>query len=531
MDRTGLLAAAAAVATAAALGFTGAATATGVPAADPGPTPAAAVARARAAILDNLSVLRATRADTFQVRDVIVDADGASHVRMDRSIGGLKVLGGDVVVHQGRDGGWKGASLTLTRSGAVDRTPRLTRSQATAKALAKGYRADGTPSLVIEARTRMPRLAYQVSTRGTQADGTPSEISTTIDALTGMRLISEQHIQTVTGDGNSMYRGTVPLDTTPATGGFTLTDPLRGGNYTTDAGNQTDSVLCQIFKRGCPAGTRFSDADNHWGTGSSSDRATAAVDAHYGAAMTWDYYKLVHGRNGILNDGRGVQSRVHYGTKYVNAFWDGRKMTYGDGDGVVAGPLVSTDVAAHEMSHGVTTATANLTYAGESGSLNEATSDIFGTMVEFYAHSASDPGDYRIGEEIMRDRPALRFMDKPSKDGRSPDCYSAGIGNLDVHHSSGVANHFAYLASEGSGAKTIGGLPHDSPTCNGSTLSGIGHDKVGKIWYRALTTYMTSGTTYAQARTATLNAARDLYGAGSTERNAVAAAWSAVSVN
>jgi Zn-dependent metalloprotease len=131
----------------------------------------------------------------------------------------------------------------------------------------------------------------------------------------------------------------------------------------------------------------------------------------------------------------------------------------------------------------------------------------------------------------MKDRPALRYMDKPSKDGNSPDCYSSGIGNLDVHYSSGVANHFVYLASEGSGAKVIGGLQHNSPTCNGSTITGIGNAKVGKIWYRALTTYMTTSTTYAQARTATLNAATDLYGANSTERATVAAAWSAVSVN
>jgi Zn-dependent metalloprotease len=183
------------------------------------------------------------------------------------------------------------------------------------------------------------------------------------------------------------------------------------------------------------------------------------------------------------------------------------------------------------MSHGVTTATANLTYSGESGGLNEATSDIFGTMVEFYANNASDPGDYYIGEEIMKDRPALRYMDKPSKDGNSVDCYYSGVGNLDVHYSSGVANHFAYLASEGTGAKEFGGLPHNSTSCNGSTVTGIGRDKVGKIWYRALTTYMTTGTTYAQARTATLNAATDLYGAASNERAVIAAAWSAVSVN
>lgn len=531
MNKSALLAAATAVATATALGFTGASTATGAPKADPGLTPAAAVVRATAAITANLGTLRATGADKFAVRDVIVDADGSSHVRMDRSIGGLPVLGGDVVVHQAKDGAWKGASLTLSRSADVSRTPKVSVAQATAKALTGGLKAEGKPSLVIEARKGAPRLAYLVTSGGTQADGTPSHMTTTVDALTGAKLVSEQHIHTATGDGKSLYSGTVPIDTSAATGGFTLTDAVRGGGTTLDAQNKTDSILCQLFGIGCPVAVKFTDADNHWGNGLNTDRASAAVDAHYGAATTFDYYKNIHGRNGIFNNGKGVPSRVHYGTNYVNAFWDGKKMTYGDGDGVVAGPLVSIDVAGHEMSHGVTSATANLTYSGESGGLNEATSDIFGTMVEFYSTNANDPGDYYIGEEIMKDRPALRYMDKPSKDGNSVDCYSAGVGNLDVHYSSGVANHFVYLASEGSGAKTIGGLPHNSTTCNGTTVTGIGHDKVAKIWYRALTTYMTTGTTYAQARTATLNAATDLYGAAGAERAGVAAAWSAVSVN
>ncbi|GAB2588228.1 M4 family metallopeptidase [Kribbella endophytica] len=530
MNRSALLAAATAVATATALGL-GTGTATGAPQAEPGPSPATAAARVKAAIGQNLGTLKATGADAFAVRDVIVDADGTSHVRMDRSIGGLKVLGGDVVVHQAKDGAWKDASLTLTRSANVDRTPKISLAGATAKALSGGMKSEGKPSLVIEARKGAPRLAYLVTTGGTQADGTPSHITTTVDALTGAKLVSEQHIHTASGDGKSLYSGTVAIDTTPATGGFTLTDPARGNGYTADANNKTDSILCQLFGLGCPPPTRLNDADNHWGTGVNTDRASAAVDAHYGAAKTFDYYKLIHGRNGIFNDGKGVPSRVHYGVNYVNAFWDGKKMTYGDGDGVAAGPLVSLDVAGHEMSHGVTTATANLTYSGESGGLNEATSDIFGSLVEFYANNASDPGDYYIGEEIMKDRPALRFMDKPSKDGQSKDCWYSGIGNIDVHYSSGVANHFAYLLAEGTGPKTFGGLAHDSTTCNGTTLQGIGKDKLGKIWYRALTTYMTTGTTYAQARTATLNAATDLYGASSPERTAVAAAWSGVSVN
>ena len=223
---------------------------------------------------------------------------------------------------------------------------------------------------------------------------------------------------------------------------------------------------------------------------------------------------------------------MHYGKNYANAFWDGTKMTYGDGDGVNFGPLTSLDVAGHEMSHGVTENTAGLTYSGESGGLNEATSDIFGTTVEFYSGNANDPGDYLVGEEFdLKQHRGFRRMDNPSSDGASLNCWSSTAGSKDVHYSSGIGNHFFYLLSEGSGSKTIGGVAHSSSTCNGSTVSGIGRDVAAKIWYRALTVYMTSSTNYKGARTATLNAARDLYGAGSTQYNTVAAAWSAVAVS
>ena len=185
------------------------------------------------------------------------------------------------------------------------------------------------------------------------------------------------------------------------------------------------------------------------------------------------------------------------------------------------------------MSHGVTSATAGLNYSGESGGLNEATSDIFGTGVEFYANNSSDQGDYLIGEkiDINGDGSPLRYMDKPSKDGGSADYWSSGVGNEDVHYSSGVANHFFYLLSEGSGKKTINGVDYDSPTSDGSTVTGIGRDKALQIWYKALSTYFTSTTNYAKARTGTLSAAADLYGSSSDEYKAVAAAWSAVNVN
>ncbi|MGW1163809.1 M4 family metallopeptidase, partial [Streptomyces sp. NPDC002513] len=145
----------------------------------------------------------------------------------------------------------------------------------------------------------------------------------------------------------------------------------------------------------------------------------------------------------------------------------------------------------------------------------------------------SDPGDYLIGEKINinGDGTPLRYMDKPSKDGGSADSWSSGVGNLDVHYSSGVANHFFYLLSEGSGAKTINGVSYNSPTSNGSKVTGIGRAKALQIWYKALTTYFTSTTNYKSARAGTLSAAAALYGSGSTEYNTVAAAWSAVNVN
>jgi Zn-dependent metalloprotease len=210
-------------------------------------------------------------------------------------------------------------------------------------------------------------------------------------------------------------------------------------------------------------------------------------------------------------------------------------MTFGDGGGSYY-PLVNLDVAGHEMSHGVTSRTADLTYSGESGGLNEATSDIFGTMVEWYEDNANDTPDYLIGEEIYVNNPAgtkaLRYMFKPSLDGASPDCYSSGIGNLDVHYSSGVANHAFYLMAEGATTPAGFSVTPAQLVCNGNTAAGgIGRDAAQKVWYRALTVYMTSNTNYAGARTATLNAARDLYGSGSAQYNGVASAWSAVSVN
>ncbi|MBZ5741087.1 M4 family metallopeptidase [Nocardioides mangrovi] len=507
---------------------------------------AAAPAAQRITVKDAVAALeahpagRTTAGTTYAVTDRIVDADGTTHTRLARTYRGLPVLGGDLVVHQGPQAAWEGVSQTLVKSVRLSTTPDLTAAAATTTALAKAPATRTITGatresrrLVVDATTGTPRLAWEVVTGGTQADGTPSRLATYVDAASGRVLWREQQIETVDGSGQTLYSGTVPLSVTKSGSTYQLkNDGIRGNTYTTDLNNKEDSLVCQLFGRNCATGTLITSTTTTFGNGLTSNRASAGADAQYGSNETWDFYKATFNRDGIFGTGAGSYNRVHYGKNYVNAFWDGTKMTYGDGDGTSYGPLVSLDVAGHEMSHGVTENTAGLDYSGESGGLNEATSDIFGTMVEFYAANGNDPGDYLIGEEFdLKNHVGLRRMDNPASDGSSLNCWSATAGNSDVHYSSGIGNHFFYLLSEGSGAKTLNGVSYNSPTCNGSTVTGIGRDAAAAIWYRALTVYMTSSTNYAGARTATLNATKDLYGASSTQYTAVAAAWSAVNVN
>ncbi|GAB3389861.1 M4 family metallopeptidase [Lysobacter fragariae] len=457
-----------------------------------------------------------------------VDKDGTEHVRFDRTYAGLPVIGGDLVMHS-RNGQFKGVSMTQGAPLSLSVRPSVDSSAAVVAAGAEfGSDFAGAPesALVVYARSGAPRLAWQIRLHNERAD-----MTYILDAHRGRVLERWSNRETAVANGTArtLYSGDVALTTNAILGGYELRDPSRGGTRTIDASNSRTSG--QVYK----------DTDNVWGNYAVSDLATTAADAQYGTKVTWDYYKNTHGRSGIANDGKGAYNRVHYGFSYSNAYWNDNCfcMTYGDGDGVNLSPLVALDIAGHEMSHGVTSHTANLIYTGESGGLNEATSDILGTMVEFYANNAHDTPDYLIGEEVFvanvsgsASQRALRYMFNPSADHASPNCYYNGIGSLDVHYSSGVANLFFYLLAEGTGAKTYSGVNHTpKPTCNRTAFAGIGRAKAEKIWYRALSVYFTSSTNYAGARAATISAANDLYGATSAEAKAVATAWSAVSVN
>ncbi|MER7935412.1 MULTISPECIES: M4 family metallopeptidase [unclassified Streptomyces] len=492
----------------------------------------ALIQKAQADVTETAQQIGLGAKEKLVVKDVVKDVDGTVHTRYERTYAGLPVLGGDLVVHTSEAGKTEGVTkATKAAIKVASLTPRISTAKAEKSALGVAKTLGSTKSAadgarkVIWAGSGTPVLAYETIVGGFQDDGTPNQLHVITDAATGKKLFEYQGIENATGTGKSLYSGTVSLSTNLSGSTYQLYDTTRGGHKTYNLARGTSGT-----------GTLFTDADNTWGTGtasSSSTDQTAAVDAAYGAQETWDFYKATFGRNGIKNNGVAAYSRVHYSSGYVNAFWDDSCfcMTYGDGSGNTH-PLTSLDVAGHEMSHGVTSNTAGLNYSGESGGLNEATSDIFGTGVEFYAANASDPGDYLIGEKINinGNGTPLRYMDKPSKDGGSADNWSSSVKNLDVHYSSGVANHFFYLLSEGSGAKTINGVSYNSPTYNGSTVTGIGRAKALQIWYKALTTYFTSTTNYKSARTGTLSAAAALYGSGSTEYNTVAAAWSAVNV-
>jgi Zn-dependent metalloprotease len=482
----------------------------------------------------------ADKEQTFTAGDTVVDPDGTQHVRIHRQFRGLRVIGGDMVVHVDAKGTLIGVSKTMNLSINAAATAGFSAGTAISTALGAypGSTKGTVPELIIHARGDIPTLAYDVIVSRMGAEGLPSRMHVIVDASTNRILEAWDDIQAVaaTGTGKTLFVGTVPIPTDLTGSTYSLKDPTRGNQYVVDLNNTTPTSTTTV------GGTLYTSTTNTWGTNANgttvAGRQTLGADALFAMTKTWDYFLTTHGRNGIANDGVGAAARVHYGTSFNNAFWMDSCfcMSFGDGNGTAYNPFVSLDITAHEMTHGITARTANLTYSGESGGLNEATSDIFGTAVEYYAANTADAGDFLIGEKIKRTGTPLYFrsMIKPSADGYSADCWYSTVGSLLVHQSSGVANHFFYLLSQG----TTAGNP--SKTCLSSntrvatgngTLTGITRAKAEKIWYRALTVYMTSATNYAAARVATVNASTDLYGATSTETNAVKAAWTAVRVN
>ena len=514
---------------------------------------------------------------SFTMKNHIGDELRQVHTRFQQSFNGVKVWGGEAIMHMDADGRDLPLTDALMRNLHINTNPSMEPREALAVAHAdiapKGpYTEEPSAELVIYPQSVQVLAAHARSKSKADIDAMDIERQVTrytlayhvhatllngaqetrsqdylINAHTGEILKSWDtlHTAAANGTGKSQWYGTVALNTNSTGSGFELRDMTRGtggtygNNVTTDMGKGTSGN-----------GTIYTDADNAWGDGlafagttTNANGQTAAVDGHRGMQATWDFFKNVFTRNGIDNTGKATYSRMHYSSNYDNAFWQDSCfcMTYGDG----APPSGSygeadLDTAGHEMTHGVCATTANLTYSGESGGLNESNSDIFGTCVEFYVLGAGgigsvvpdNPGsgavtaNYTMFENSWgHPGQALRYMYKPSLDGASPDAWSSSLGSLDVHYSSGPMNRCFYFMARG--ATTSGDT---STTYLPSGMTGIGNDKAARIWYRTLTTKLTASSNYAAARAGAIASAQELYGAGSAAEQAVWNAFHGINV-
>ncbi|WPB76015.1 M4 family metallopeptidase [Archangium violaceum] len=413
-----------------------------------------------------------------------VDEQGHRHLRFQQTLNGLRVVGGELVMHADGTGNIYAVNGSL-RSGeqlsaAARVAPEAALRAAVTGSSARGASSQGEAKLVYvraEGSSEL-RLAYEVSVKG-ERQGMPANDLVYVDAQRGGVLLENPLIHTA----------------------------LNRKVYSANNGSTTPGTL----KR--------------------SEGQAAIGDAHVDInydmlGLTYNCYKTLFNRDSYDNAGAALISTVHYGSNYVNAYWDGTQMVYGDGnnsDSIELGK--DLDVTVHELTHAVTDTESDLIYSGESGGLNESMSDIFAGVCESWTRSwAVDADVFKIGEDIWTPGTAgdaLRYMDDPARDGVSLDFYGDYSAGVDVHYSSGISNLVFSLLSKG------GVHPRGKST---NSVPAIGPEKAGRIFYKANTDLFTASTTFDQAKTYTIQAADALYGAGSAESLAVNEAWKAVGV-
>ena len=361
-----------------------------------------------------------------------------------------------------------------------------------------------------------------------------------IDAITGQKLFYNATIKHLgeysNGKGtNKMLKAPALVAATAATrysGSKSIETTLSGSSYILSESTRGNGIQTYNMKKGTSytAAVNFTDADNNWTATefNNTNKDNAALDAHWGAEKTYDYWKNIHARNSYNNAGAKINSYVHYSSAYDNAYWDGTRMTYGDGSGTGGfNALTALDVCGHEIGHAVCENTCNLTYSNESGAMNEGFSDIWGACIE--NNAAPTKQIWLIGEDIeMRSgHLSLRSMSNPKTEGQ-PDTYKGTnwyTGTADsggVHTNSGVLNHWFYILSVGKSGTNDKGSTYN--------VTGITIAKAEKIAFRTESVYLTASSNYAAARTGAIQAATDLYGAGSAEVIATTNAWYAVGV-
>jgi len=469
----------------------------------------------------------------LKVKNVSKDELGMTHVRFNQTKNGIPVEGSEVVVHFNGDNEVQSVNGRVNQilvDEAVDTSASMSSTEALeiAKSTVNApeeYTYEPTSELVIYPFEGENHLAYKANVNFMgEAPGNwfvfvDANTGKIIDKYNGIMHADEIKTQKGTGLGvlgthRELHISRVKEEKSGTK--FALADYAHEnleGIFTYDAKNDGSSANDTMY-----VGNSASFK---------SDYDRAAVDAHYNSEKVYDYYLNEHGRNSLDGEGMAIVSKVHYGENYNNAFWNGSYMTYGDGDGQFFISLsAGLDVAAHEMTHGVISHTANLQYRGQSGALNESLADIFGALV--------DDSDWEMGEDIMA--PAakedgvtrLRSLSDPnsvvvsnvdraaySTDARKvyPDHMDEfydmpmNVDNGGVHVNSSITNHAAYLIGQE-----------------------IGREKLGEIFYRALTVYLTPTSNFSDARIAVVQSVTDLYGAESPETAAVEAGFDAVGI-
>ncbi len=325
------------------------------------------------------------------------------------------------------------------------------------------------------------------------------------------------HETDVPGTAVTGYYGNKSIVADSYSGSYRLREAGRGNGIETYDMNEGTNYGSAVD---------FTDTDNIWNN-VNAQQDEYAGDAHYSTEATYDFYYNTYGRNSIDGSGLKLISYVHYDSDYTNAFWNGYYMTYGDGGGSYT-PLTTLDICGHEITHGLTSYTANLDYQNESGGINEGFSDIFGTMVEHYGDPAS--ADWLIGEDIGS---AFRSLANPNGYGL-PDTY---LGNYwvasttspsqandygGVHTNCGVLMYWFYLVSDGGSGTNDNGDSYN--------ITGIGMDDAAAVAYRLLTVYLTNTSDYPEARTYAIQSAVDLFGACTNEVGVVTDAMYAVGI-
>ncbi|TKC95738.1 M4 family metallopeptidase [Polyangium fumosum] len=428
----------------------------------------------------------------LSVRRVRIDKRGESVNRFVQSIDGIPVFGGEAIVRLDQRGQLRTVRDYLHRNLKVETKPTLAEIDArnVAYAAVDGVvsREIGTDLQILPRPMLGAALTYRVQLEGTLNDGSPTMPVVFIDAQTGEIVDQYDNLQT----GKSLQ------------------------TYTLNNGTSFNSATLKLTTTGTTT------------TGSGD---AVVTQAHDNANRTYDFYFNNFGRDSYNSTGATIKSYAHYSTGYVNAYWDGTRMVYGDGNGTDASALTVLDVVAHELTHAVTSYESNLTYSYESGALNEAMSDIFGAAVEAARDGAVTTNTWKIGEECWTPATAgdaLRYMYDPKLAGDYdyyPERYTGSQDNGGVHWNSGIANLAFYLAVMG-GTHPRGETTNQVPALDANPVNSI---KMGAaIFYDANTNCLSASSDFAAARTCTVEAATELYGAAAA--TSISEAWAAVGV-